>query len=38
MPQIETRIRILHEAAQGVAFLQCNEAGGKPLLHLDMKR
>ena len=38
MPQISTRLRILHEAAQGVAFLHCTGAGLKPLLHLDIKR
>lgn len=37
---IGTRIRILHETAQGLAYLHCSgpEPDCKPLVHLDVKR
>ena len=38
MPYIGTRIRVLHQTAQGLAYLHCSTGTTKPLIHLDVKR
>ena len=38
LPFIGTRVRILTDAAEGIAYLHCPAPGSAPLLHLDIKR
>lgn len=38
LPFIGTRIKILDDAAHGLAYLHCSGPASKPLIHLDIKR
>ena len=38
LPFIGTRIRILKDASEGLAYLHCSGPGNAPLIHLDIKR